>query len=67
MRSKKIIKAGLKKLILFTSEDECEKHLQHLADRKIRFRILEQRTNDDDTSRWCWWSSTTALSFWCRG
>lgn len=49
MRSKKIIKAGLKKLILFTSEDECEKHLQHLADRKIRFRILEKRTNDDDT------------------
>lgn len=49
MRAKKIIKAGLKKLILFTSEDECEKHLQHLADRKIRFRILEKRTNDDDT------------------
>ena len=49
MRSKKIIKAGLKKLILFVSEDECEKHLQYLTDRKIRYRILEKRTNDDDT------------------
>lgn len=49
MRSKKIIKAGLKKLILFVSEDECEKHLKHLTDRKIRYRILEKRTNDDDT------------------
>ena len=49
MRSKKIIKAGLKKLVLFINEDECEKHLQHLQDRRIRFRILEKRTNDDDT------------------
>lgn len=49
MKSKKIIKAGLKKLVLFVNDEECEKHLRHLRERRIRYKILEKRFNDDDT------------------
>lgn len=49
MRAKIILKAALKKLVLFANENEFDNYLRHLRDRRRQYKVLEKRVNDDDS------------------
>ena len=49
MKKKTILAACIKKKVLFASEDELNRHLRHLAERRIEFFVEDRETNEDGT------------------
>lgn len=49
MKKKTILAACIKKKVLFASEDELNRHLRHLAERRIEFFVGDRETNEDGT------------------
>ena len=51
MRAKQILRAGLKKEILFQSALDYNNHIQLLKYRKRKYKVLEKINNPDGTVR----------------
>lgn len=47
MRAKMILRAGLKKEILFQTKGDFEDHIFHLKSRKRKYKVLEKHEGSD--------------------